>query len=284
MRILLPIILVSGLLLAGCGAQPQAEAKQVEEATLAAGTPVQAILLQEISAGATDEGEEVALMVSEDVKDAKGRVVVPKGSPVVAEVTLSRSEGTLSALMNQPARLNVRFKTLRAADGTTVELSADLEDREAEFEFTRANTGRGEPSRKLESLLEDEANEEAMAALQQLFESGDVRSLDSADTRDRLQRIADEIGLEGTSRVIRQNELSQVGDLLQAVRRGSNLATLASGGSLAVVDAALELASVAGHVGGRLSRMVKGRTIRAHVGTPVTAYVVEEVVVKIRQD
>jgi hypothetical protein len=284
MRILLPIILVSGLLLAGCGAQPQAEAKQVEEATLAAGTPVQAILLQEISAGATDEGQEVALMVSEDVKDAKGRVVVPKGSPVVAEVTLSRSEGTLSALMNQPARLNVRFKTLRAADGTTVELSADREDREAEFEFTRANTGRGEPSRKLESLLEDEANEEAMAALQQLFESGDVRSLDSADTRDRLQRIADEIGLEGTSRVIRQNELSQVGDLLQAVRRGSNLATLASGGSLAVVDAALELASVAGHVGSRLSRMVKGRTIRAHVGTPVTAYVVEEVVVKIRQD
>jgi hypothetical protein len=219
-------------------------------------------------------------MVSEDVKDAKGRVLVPKGSAITGKVTWSRSEGTLGSLLNQPARLKVKIENVKAADGTVVKLSAE-KGKPEEVELNRENTGRVVASQQLEKVAEDKANEAALEAIRDLFEKGEVAKLDSPETRQKLTAIAQQMGMTTTSKVMQENQVDKVTDLVQQIRRGTSLANLATGGSASLVDAAIELAGVAGQIGDRLGRIVGGRNIRAYVGTPVEVYVLETVEVKV---
>lgn len=269
-------------ILAGCSAaQQQAPAAMPLEAVkLEAGTPVKAILMKELTSGGTNEGEDAPLMVSEDVKDAKGRVLVPKGSVVTSKVTWSRSEGTLGSLLNQPARLKIKIENLKAVDGALVKLSAEKGKFE-EFELNRENTGRITASEQLEKVAGDKSNDLALEAVRDLFEKGEGAKLDSPETRQKLAAIAQELGLPTTTKVMQENQVAKVTDLVQQIRRGTSLANLANGGSASLVDAAIELAGVAGQIGDRLGRIVGGRNIRAYVGTPVQVYVLETAEVKV---
>ncbi|MEZ0324652.1 MAG: hypothetical protein ACAH95_01995 [Fimbriimonas sp.] len=273
---LLPIVI-----LAGCSAAQQAAPpKPPEVVKLEAGTPVKAILMKELTSGGTQEGEDVPLMVSEDIKDAKGRVLVPKGSPITGKVTWSRTEGTLGSLLNQPARLKVKIDSVKAVDGVTVKLSAEKGKLE-ECEFNRENTGKVVASGQLEKLAGDKANDAALQAIRDLFEKGDVTNLDTPEGKQKLAAIVKEMGLTTTSKVMEENQVNKVTDLVLQIRRGSGLVNLATGGTATLVDAAVELAGVAGQIGDRLGKMVGGRNIRAFVGTPVEVFVLEPVDVKV---
>ncbi len=268
-------------LLAGCtAAQEAAPPKALQVVRIEAGTPVKAILMKELTSGGTDEGEEVPLMVSEDVKDANGRVLLPKGSPMMGKVTWSRSEGTLGSLLNQPARLKMRVESVKAGDGTLVKLSAE-KGKFQEAEFNRENTGKVMASARLEELAGDKANDVALQAIRDMFEKGEVAKLDSPETKAQLASIAQQMGLATTSKVMEENQVNKVADLVMQIRRGTGLANLATGGSATLVDAALELAGVAGQIGDRLGRVIGGRNIRAFVGTPIDFYVLEAVDVKV---
>lgn len=268
----LPIIL-----LMSCKAlEPTATAKAPESVKLEAGTQVKAVLMKELTSGGSNEGDEVPLMLSEDVKDAKGRILVPKGTPIMGKVTWSRSEGTLGSLINQPARLKFGVDHLKAVDGAVVKLSAAKAKAE-EYELNRENTGRMVASEQIETLAQDKGNEAVLAAVRDLFEKGETPQMDN----EKLTAIASQLNLPTTTKLIQENKVDEVTDLVQQIRRGATLTNLATGGSASLVEAALELASVAGQVGNRLERMIGGRNIRAYVGTPVELYVSETVEVKV---
>src|SRR5688500_17851987 len=154
---------VMGALAFGCAPEPVAKAVEVQTSKLEKGTKIKAVLLKELTSGGTNEGAEVPTMVSEDVKDAAGKVLVPRGTPVAGKITWSRTEGTLGSLTNNPARLKFKFIGGKTADGKDFKLSAKS-DADEEFELNRDNTGRNEASEQLEALASDKANDKALAA------------------------------------------------------------------------------------------------------------------------
>jgi hypothetical protein len=276
-KLLIPIVI-----LAGCSAvEPKAQAQQPETVKLEAGTPIKAVLMKELTSGGSREGEEVPLMLSEDVKDPKGRILIPKGTPISGSVTWSRNEGTLGSLLNQPARLKFKVEHVKAVDGATVKISPEKAKPE-DFELNRENTGKITASQTLENLAKDKSNEAVLEAVRDLFEKGEAAKLDSPETRAKLASIAQEMSLPSTSKLLEDNQVDKVTDLVQQIRRGAALTNLATGGSASIVDAALELAGVAGQVGNRLERMLGGRNIRALVGTSIDLYVLETVEIKVK--
>src|SRR5688572_26788030 len=95
------------ILLAGCSAPVNQQA--ATPIVVPKGAPVALVLAKQLNAGEAKEGEFVPLLVFEDVKIA-GRTAIPKGTLAEGEVTWSRSEGTLSGLVNTPARLEIKLK------------------------------------------------------------------------------------------------------------------------------------------------------------------------------
>src|SRR5688500_6199471 len=106
-------------------------------ARLDSGTEVKLILMQQLSAGGSKEGEEVAFMVTEDVTRS-GRILIPRGAIAYGRVNWSRSAGALSKITNEPARLAVTIDRTTSIDKRTVMLQA-TEDGEP-FHFSGKNT------------------------------------------------------------------------------------------------------------------------------------------------
>src|SRR5947207_1572172 len=96
------LLVLATILLCGCSS-PKPEAPPPEVSVLQAGTAVPTVLMQQLESGGTPKDTEVHLMVSEDVKDLQGRVLIPKGAAAKGRVTWSRAEGSLGALTNTPA-------------------------------------------------------------------------------------------------------------------------------------------------------------------------------------
>jgi hypothetical protein len=126
-------------------------------------------------------------------------------------------------------------------------------------------------------LAKDKGNEAVLTAVRDLFEKGETSGL----SNEKLTALATELNLPTTQKLAKDSKVDEITDLVQQIRRGATLTNLAADGSATLVDAALELAGVAGQVGNRLERMIGGRNIRAYVGTPVTLYVSETVEVKV---
>ena len=81
MNRLIPSFFVALVLLFGCSKPgPGQETASTKPAILAQGTEVPLILLRQIEAGSTREGALVPFMVGEDVRDAEGNVLIPKGT------------------------------------------------------------------------------------------------------------------------------------------------------------------------------------------------------------
>lgn len=256
------------VLAVGCASK----ASEPQHVALPPGTPVPLVLARQINAGDTPEGSFVPLLVAEDLL-ANGKVAVPKGTLATGKVTWSRSEGTLSGLMNQPARLEVHIESLKTDSGE-VQLATELSDPKKPYAFTRDNTGvPASNDARVEELLKDELNRKLAEKLGELFE-GRSPDVSAPESQEALKRIASEMGLTDTNKLLTEGR-SNVGTIagtIERLQRG-DLSGIAKGDLSLSLASVMELANLVGGFGDRLSRSLKGRTIRAYPGTRVRAYV-----------
>ncbi|HJP84224.1 MAG TPA: hypothetical protein VJ835_12050 [Fimbriimonadaceae bacterium] len=265
--------LACAALLVGCATQsaPPEQAIHLEK-----GTKVNLILAKQLNAGEANEGEYVPFLVSEDVMSG-GKVAIPKGSVVAGNVTWSRSEGTLSGLVNKPARLEVQIEKLNLGN-RNIKMAADLEHPEEPYEFNRENTGKPTADdAKVDELLKDELNRRFAEKLDELFQ-GKSPELSGTEAQDTLKKIAGEMGMTDTTRLLDQgkSDVTAIGSTIERLQRG-DLSGLATGDLSLSLGAVMELANLVGRLGDRFSRALKGRTIRAYPGTKVEAYVAESI-------
>lgn len=229
---------------------------------LAAGTKIPLTLMQELESGGTPTGTKVSFMVNRDVQ-SDGTIAIPKGSVVIGEVSWSRREGSLDGLMQRPARLNLKFKEAVLADGKTVPIGGSPDS--DEFEFNRDNTT---PDQQPEAAAENPAVEEALTKLRtKLLESDpDLREEDLSPL---LEGLAGNLKLQSTERILKQKELAEVNQLLKQLKGTGGVASLATGQAELAIAAVQELAQVANGVGRRMDRMLRGRNIKAYMGTEI---------------
>ncbi|RYG23479.1 hypothetical protein EON82_13910 [bacterium] len=253
----LPLLLA--LTLIGCQSSAQQTAAPPpapKKVTLAAGTPVKLVLFDELTSGGSEKGAEVRLALAEPLSG------LPILCPASAIVSQSRTEGTLGALLNQPARLAIQIKSLKTPAGEEIPLAVDTKG-ETEYELNRANTGRPEPP---EGDVPDEA---LQMSIRELVQKGQTQGLDAKQVAELAKRLQ----LAETAKLAETDKLNEVQGLIQAVRSGTNLATLVTGGA---AGAAMELVRVAGDTCARVGKKLGGRNIRAYPGTTVTAYVAKD--------
>jgi hypothetical protein len=270
-------LFAAALVMASCASQ----APEPATVPVPPGTPVPLILARQISAGDIAEGAFVPFLVSEDVV-IDGKVVIPRGSPAGGTVTWSRSEGTLSGLMNKPARLEVRIDFVRLESGP-MQVATDPTEPKKPYAFTRENTGiPAADTAKVEELLKDEVNRKLAEKLGELFE-GKTPDLSTPESQATLQKIAADMGLNDTTKLLNdgKSNAGQIAGTIERLQRG-DLSGLAKGELSLSLGAVIELANLVGGFGDRISRSLKGRTIRAYPGTKVTAYLVSGTTVTVR--
>ncbi|CAN5397318.1 hypothetical protein BH11ARM1_BH11ARM1_05000 [soil metagenome] len=275
------LILLPCLVLIGCSAnQPAAPAIIIPLSVMALpGTTVKAIILSELTSGGSSQGEKVPMMVSEDVHDTSGHVIIAKGSPLEGEVTWSRSEGTLGSMMNKPARLKIKFKTVKAVDGSLIQLGADSEDKE--FEFNRENTGMVQASAAVQNLEDTKDHQLVITSLQSFFANGNSSELEKPEIQAELAKMADQLGMPQTANLAKEDQIGKLTNLMTQIKSGANMSSMSGDGGSALRGAAMELIGVVGQLGSKLDRTLGGRNIRAYVGTPVEAKIETSSQVKI---
>ncbi len=229
---------------------------------LAPGTKVPLTLMQELESGGTPTGTKVSFMVNQDVQ-ADGGLAIPKGSVVIGEVSWSRRENALDGVMQRPARLNLKFTEARLADGQTVLIGGATDSEE--FEFNRDNTTRNAAP---EPEVTNPAVEEALTKLRAKLSESDP-DLKEEDLKPLLDGIAGDLKLQSTERILKQNELGEVNQLLKQLKGTGGVASLATGQAELAIAAVQELAQVANGVGRRMDRMLRGRNIKAYMGTEI---------------
>lgn len=269
------------LCLAGCSnSGPVSQTTAPVDVQVPAGTEIPLVLIKNLRAGEAREGDLVPFLVSDDVQVA-GKIVVAKGTTVTGKVTWSRSEGTLSGLMNQPARLEVAFNDLALSSGRLA-VVPNLDDPEHAYAFTRENTSQESPSDPmLDELVADEAKKQVAEKLNQMFDGKEV-TLDSSDSRKALKDIVDSMGMGETQKLLQgpDSNLNQLQSTVGRLQRG-DLSAIAKGDLSLSLNSVLELANLAGGLGDRLARSLKGRTIHALAGTRLTLKVKKATILKV---
>jgi len=278
MRIGLCPVVIAALcvVLAGCGPKPEeknvAEAPKPVAFNLPKGTDVSLLLLKKLDSGANKEGERVEMMLAEDIK-VGDKVVIPKGAIAEAEVAWSREASVASQLVNQPARLSIKFKSLKTAGGEVVPLVADAEKPTEAYLFTSENTVRADIDR-LTKIIEQPENKAAFDKLARRFIDGDKgATLDDPETSETLKRVAKELGLSKTADVL-QKDAKAGAESLTAIADKINsgkLAALTTSEISLALTALQELGSVADGASRTLRGQIKGKNIHAPIGTLVKA-------------
>lgn len=252
----LAAIAVAGLFLFGCARTPSAAPERRVE--VPEGATVHMVLLDKVESGVSREGDPVRLVVSEPLKVA-GEVAVPAGALATARVVWSRRGDPLRMLANQPARLAIAFESVELAGGRRLELDGER------FQIERSMVGPQRSEESLARMMDDPAAKSALEELARSLERGALP--DSATAREDLRRVASELGLQELQRALGEGEAGRFGDALASLRKAGAAGMLVDGG----LGAVLELASLAGSVGDRLSRMLKAPNIVAQPGTPLAA-------------
>lgn len=238
--------------------------------SLEAGTPVELLLLRPLHSGDVEVGDEAELIVTEDVKDDEGNVCVPMGSTARLEVVRSREGSVASSLVNQPARLEVRFVSV-SVDGTNVPLCAERDDPMQSLELTRDTASRGEASEALRALWEHPETQEFLSHLSDRMNGEGGDDFDDPDSRRIMKDVAQQLGLQAMSKVGADGE--SVGSLLDTARRARSISVTEVGLALQAIS---ELGRVAGGVDRGLRSSIKGRNIKVPIGTRLTAYVARD--------
>lgn len=235
------------LLVGGCSAAPAP--KPAVPVTLPEGTKLSARLVTPISAGGSNVGDTLILVTD------KPAGPIPVGSPITAKVTQSRSEGTLSGLLNQPARLAMEVNSIEVGGKSYKARFADGK----EFSFNRDNTS--EAFVDLKQALEDP---EQRKVLEQLVATLADGKLPEVDDEKALRSLAQGLGL---TQIEAAAQNASVGSLLKELQSPAGLARLAAGNQLEMaLGAATEVFRLANSATRGLGRALRGRTIRAPVG------------------
>ena len=243
------------LLVVGCAPKP---APPLE---VRAGTPVNLALLQSLESGRESEGTPVRAMLMDSIRAADGTPVAEAGAVVMGTVTRSRGASAFTAIANQPARLEVRFDSVRIPNGSTIEITGGPE---GIYELTRGNTGA--PART--SQLAENLPPDQKAALEKLRATFDqpngVQNLSEDDVK-ALKDLASSLGLGSLGKVAEKEASKGVDELVKGLVAGSGVA---SGGAAPLVMAAAgELLDLAGQATRVFGGMLKGANIKAPVGT-----------------
>jgi hypothetical protein len=270
MRFLPLLALIAIVVQSGCGPKGGAAEVAGPEAVAPKGAEVSLVLLRQLEAGSTREGTLVPFMVEEDVLNAEGKTVLEKGSIAEGEVTWSRSEGTLSGMMGKPARLEVSIKRTRAPGGETVLLQAGKDDPKENFAFTRGNTGLQDA--RVDTQGGQSLTEQVRDSVDEFFETGDASNLNAREeVREWLRRMASENEMEE----LREKMDGSTSDLEKVVRsvRDGSITKLTAPEMVLAVNAVMELGRLAHSVERSIGGKLKGRTIKAFVGTRAKAYI-----------
>jgi hypothetical protein len=275
-RVLIGVLVVAAL---GAGAY-YGKDLLAKPQTLAQGASVKLVLMRQLEAGKEKEGDEVLFLVAEDVKAKDGGIAIAKGAVVKGTVTQSRGENMLSGITNRPARLAVKFEDVKTVDGQTVDISADIEGAEtAEHSFTRANTGKQDVVEKLERISDDPNVKATLDQIQASFAEGKAPDFSDPKTKEALGKISKELDLKALGKAIAEDRAGEIANVMKSTGNVSDATRVFTSGSV-TLGAVLELANVVGDVGGKLSRVLGGRTIRAYPGTEVPAYIARKVEVR----
>ncbi|MDQ2986366.1 MAG: hypothetical protein M3R13_06540 [Armatimonadota bacterium] len=254
-------ILFTALLCVGC-APPE------PPATLEEGTELQLMLLTELASGEAKLGEEIALLVTENVTSIDNRILIPRGAVAYGRVAWSRSAGALSKFVNEPARLAINIDRTTGIDGKTVFLRAKKVEDGEPFHLTGSNTGTIRASAALTKYLEDPEARKAIESLLSGLKGGEMGSSES------IAKIAEDLELKSTEQLAKQHSLKDLEYTIGRISTG-DLTRVATGDPTVVIEAITELAGLRFAVGDRISGIFKGRNIRAYPGTPLRAYVAQ---------
>jgi hypothetical protein len=242
-------------------------------AALAQGTPVEFVLLEPLHSGSTEPGETASIVVTKEVKDEVGRVLVPAGATAKVEVVRSREASVATSLVNQPARLEVRFLAMNIK-GTKVQLSAGREAGDATLELTRDTSSRNEASAALKSLWEHPETQQFLTDLADRLNGEKLgEDFDDPDSRRIMKDVAQQLGLSAMKRAGAEGQ--SVGAVLAATERVSRGAyeNMDAAEAMLALQALSELAHLANGVDRGLRGAFKGRNIKIPIGTRLTAYV-----------
>ncbi|MBX3097832.1 MAG: hypothetical protein KF812_13335 [Fimbriimonadaceae bacterium] len=252
-------------------------ARKVE---LVAGKKLDLVLLTALESGGSKVGEAVDLVVATDVLTEKGEVIVAKGSIARGEVTKSRAGSTVGTLTNNPARLEITLKDVKAADGQWVPISYTIaEDVKVErrpvYEFSFANTSAEFVESGVKDLWSDPEAQQTLKEVATGLTRGELPEGDA------WNRIAGRLGLEDTKSAI---DGTQKADLKKAVDglHSGDISGLSGIDLLVAAKAIGEIENLATGVDRQIRGMLKGRNIEAHIGTPVKAVVAEKRTVTVR--
>lgn len=251
-------------------------------ALLKAGTPIALLTLQELTSGGSQEGDEVTLVVTEDVKDHMGRTLIPRGALAKGVVTHSRAAHLASAIVRQPARLEVRLMDVETVDRGKAHLCSDVADPAEGYDFTRANVSGGADGSLLRSIWQDPETRQILTDLANgTVGNEEARKRLSEDANASLGKIAEKLGLEKAqewleSRDRKSGNKLDVGSAIESLRKG-DYQSLPSDDLILAAQAIGELVDLATNVDRQLRGMLKGPNIKAKVGTPIKAFVAEDV-------
>lgn len=244
------------------------------------GTAVKLILAEGLDAGGSKVGDEVDLLVAEDVV-VDGVVVIPRGTMAKGKVEVSRGASLLASMSNRPARLAVSLDHLKLkkqvlTSSQVAEQAVVLEpvtgNKEGYYEFTQENTADRVNAAKIDQLWEDPKSREALATIAEKMAAGE--SLDGVDTD--VKKVADSLGLKKASAVAEKSGAGgnglTLGKAVDAVVSG-NLGGLVGADRVLAAQAMGEISDVVSSVDHKVRGVFKARTVRASIGTPVAAKV-----------
>jgi hypothetical protein len=231
-------------------APPEAKTAQPEakKVPVAANTPVKLILIDDLTSGGTPKDAPVRFALNTEIP---GSDLPAIGTIVTGKVTWSRSEGTLGALTDSPARLNVALDPMGS-----YALSGSKEPAD-EVEFNRANTGLPGPTNA------PTTSPEKVEILEKLLTDPSGSTI----SREAIESLKFDSALPATEKLLSQSRGQSAESLITA---------LATGGTSAEFELALravnEVRGVLGRNLGALKRRLGGRNIHAYPGTEVTVY------------
>lgn len=270
-----------GLLL-GCalalGSEAQERSYDERSRQLPRGTEIRLILLKELNSGGSVVGEEVPFLVAEDVI-VRGKLVIREGTVATGRVKQARREGALSAMLfDRPARLAVELEQTWDVDGRMVPLSARLNGKEQRlYHFNRDNTKIPLPEdNETRNALKTPEKRKVLEMLVDTLKG----STSIADVKDNAERklimeVARALRLHNTVELLLNNRIL---DLVSLGAKLSNpgiatyyAARAAFGAAQLTFRAAKEVAHIATHFPGFLSRKFGGRNINAALGLEISA-------------
>ncbi len=227
--------------------------------------PLKLMLLGNIASGRTKVSIPVPFMVTEDVTDSGGKVVLPAGTIIYAKVARSRGANIVISAIRQPSRLAISFDGIRSADGAALSVSAENNSSKSEVSIPRG-IRRQEVSAVMKQLLEDPQARQTLIQIADVFNGGK-----SPAKGDILNTVFQKLQMANSAQLLANGSLGNAVTLIHTIETGS-LQRLPTNEVALLTGAIREMAGLAGQVTRRASGLLKAPSVFAYVGTPFTVY------------